>query len=247
MNGRRVARVSAAVALVAGLGYFAMRAPDLLRELEFFRIERVEVSGVRLLAPHEVLAASGVRRGQSVWDDPEPWLAALRAHPGVRDVIVERSLPGTLRIRIDERRPVALVESDALRLATADGLLLPVDPAVAEVDLPLVRGEVGEGERVGDETTLRLLAEAEHVARLDPGLASRVSEIRAEGSTGVLLVLGDLGVEVAIPSGITSEQLRRLDAVLADLARRVEPDQTNARGLRVDARFRDQIVVRFTS
>jgi cell division protein FtsQ len=247
MRLRRAVRVSGLVAVVVGLGYAAVRAPDLLRGLDFFRIERVEIAGVRVLAPHEVLAASGVHRGQSVWDDPAPWLAALRAHPGVRDAEIERSLPRTIHIRVDERRPVALVDGGALRLATADGRLLPADPAVAEVDLPLVRGAVGDGERVSDETTLRLLTEAERVARLDPALAARISEIRAEGDTDILLVFGEPALEVVIPPGIAPEQLRRLDAVLADLARRGQPDRSGTDGLRVDARFRDQIVVRLTS
>jgi hypothetical protein len=246
---RLAVRRLAFAAVLAALGAGAYHAPDLLRELDFFRVERAEVSGVKLLAPHEVLAASGLRPEHSVWDDPAPWTAALRAHPVIRDATVERSLPRTLRIRIVEHRPVALVEAGALRPATAEGAILPVDPALAEVDLPLVRGSVGGVDRVEDDATRLLLGEIARIAQLDPALAARVSEVRRDASGDVLLLVGRPAVELVVSAGVEPGQLRRVQAVLDDLERRsargVHPEASVP--VRVDARFRDQVVVRFPS
>src|SRR5690606_13374138 len=70
------------VALVAaGATALAADLPRLLRRLEFFRIERVEVVGTRYMAPHEVLALSGITAESSLFDDADTWRAALHARP----------------------------------------------------------------------------------------------------------------------------------------------------------------------
>jgi cell division protein FtsQ len=218
--------------------------------MDFFRVERVEISGVQLLAPHEVLAASGVGAGQNVWQDPAPWIAALRAHPVVAEATVERSLPRTLLIHIEERRPVALLEAGTLRPATAEGELLPVDPARVPLDLPLVRGApiAGDAARVEDPDIRLLLVEMGRLARLDPALLARISEIRRAPSGDLLLTLGHPAAELLLPAGSDPLRLRQVRAVLADLDGRgsvaADPRAAPPR-VRVDARFADQVVVRF--
>lgn len=224
--------------------------PWAFRRLDVFRVERVEVVGTHLLAPHEVLAASGLREGQNVWDDPEPWLAALRAHPAVREAAVERVLPRTLRLRVEEQRPVALVELGTLRPVTAEGVVLPVDPTRAPVDLPLLRTPAARASETGleSEAVRRLLAETGRIAELDPALFARVSEVRPAAAGELLLVLGQPAAELMLPAGAEPERLRRLRAVLEDLERRgLVPAARPGRAVRVDLRFADQIVVRLPS
>src|SRR5690606_25338782 len=140
----RLMRAPVRIAAISALAATALSAPfwgpAALRRVGWFEVRRVEVSGTRLLAPHLVLAASGIRSGQSVWDDPQAWEEALRAHPAIADARVVRRLPQTLRVRVEEKRPVAFVEAGSLRPATASGEILPVDPARTPVDLPIVRG-----------------------------------------------------------------------------------------------------------
>ncbi|MEX0912480.1 MAG: FtsQ-type POTRA domain-containing protein, partial [Gemmatimonadota bacterium] len=76
------------IAVLATLGTIALLAAArprwgsyLGRHLSWLTVERVEISGTRLLAPHEVLAASGIQPGQHLLDDRENWEAALEAHP----------------------------------------------------------------------------------------------------------------------------------------------------------------------
>jgi cell division protein FtsQ len=237
----------AAAALCCATLLSPLWGPSVLRHWSVFRVERVEVSGVHLLAPHEVLAASGIHAASNVWDDPEPWRDALRAHPVVRDATVERVFPTGLRIRVEERRPVALVESGTLRPATDRGEVLPVDPAHARVDLPLVRVDARADAAVADAQRLTLLREAGHLARMDPALVSRVSEIRSAGAHDVLLVLGQPSVELLLPPAATPERLRQLRAVLEDLEQRAAAagGTQPGRPVRVDVRFADQVVVRF--
>ena len=244
MRRRRVA-LAAAIGVAIAVGATSPRwAPPVLRKIGFFSAERVEVSGTRLLAPHEVIAASGVRIGVNVWTDPAAWEAALRRHPVVADAEVTRRLPGTLRIRVTEKRPAALVNAGILRPVTAEGEILPVDAARAQVDLPLLQARVKrESRRVDDRKTRAALAEAGRLTDLDPALMARVSEVRAGRDGEMRLLLSSPAAEVIVPAGVDEPRLVRLRVALDDVARRMTGDTLIAGRARLDARFEDQIVV----
>jgi cell division septal protein FtsQ len=218
-------------------------APPILRQVAWFSVERVEVSGMRLLAPHEVLQASGVRRGQNLWDEVSVWESALRAHPVIAGAKVTRDHPHTLRIQVEEERPVGLVQEGALRPATATGALLPIDPARAPVNLPIIRAAAGE-------VTDMLLAETGRLLQLDPGLMARVSEVQQGEAGSLRLTLSSPVAEVLLPPGVGAARLARLRAVLADVEGRLPQGEAGSRrsaSVRLDLRFGDQIVVRFPS
>ena len=218
------------------------------RRIEWFGAQRVEVAGAHLLAPHEVLRASGVRVGTNVWDDPAPFVAALKRHPAIADARVVRVLPRTLRIEVTEKTPAALVQAGTLRPATGDGEILPVDPAREPVDLPLLDGRVRTDARgrVADAETRAALAEAARLGQLAPALMARVSELRP--SHGELrLVLGQPALDVLVRDGTAPDALVRLRAAVDDVARRAAADTTHHGRPTVDARFDDQVVVRWQS
>ena len=220
--------------------------PPLLREIPWFDVARVEVSGTHLLAPHQVLKDSAVRPGQSIWEDLEVWEEPLERNPVIADARVSRELPNVLRIRVREARPVALVEAGTLRPATAGGRVLPVDPARVPVDLPLLRGRVSAAEdgRLRDSLALELLREVGRLGELEPALLARVSEIRGTLDGGLILTLSDPDAALLLPRGADADRLRQAVTVLEDAAGRF-PDRSGSRWspLRVDLRFADQVIV----
>lgn len=237
---KRRARLALLGLAAAAAGSSPFWAPPALSRVPLFDADRVEVVGSALLAPHEVVAASGIRIGASVWTDPAAWEAALRRHPVIAEAAVVRRFPATLRIRITEKRPAAFVAAGTLRPATADGEILPVDPARVPVDLPLAGSAPDTATRVRDRATLHLLAEAGRLADADPVLMARVSELRAGADGATRLVLAHPRAEVLLPAGAAEPRLTQLRAALADVAARV-PEGGRAQ---VDARFADMVVVR---
>jgi cell division protein FtsQ len=218
--------------------------PRVLSRVAWFDVERVEISGTRLLAPHQILAASGIRRGQSVWADASTWERALRANPSIADARVTRKLPRTLRVRVREKLPVAYVEGATLEPVTAAGEILPLDPTRAPVDLPILSGA---WESKPALTRAALLGETARLSRLDPALVADVSEIRATDSTSRVLLLSHRLGEIAIPAGAASERLAQLRAVLSDLAGRLPPADSVTVPARIDLRYGEQIIVRLPS
>jgi cell division protein FtsQ len=205
-------------------------APMLLRQLAFFRVRRVEVVGVRYVQPREILERLAVDTTASVWDDPEPLRRRVAGHPLVRDVEIERNLPGTLVVRLLEHAPVALVATaTGFRAYDERGVALPIDLAASDVNAPILS-------RV-DTALLRLLGEARLEA---PALYSRLSEVRRDGAPGgsgdVYFVLDSLPVRAS--PDITLHRLADVEFVEQDLARR------RVRALELDLRFRDQVIAR---
>ena len=238
----RRGRLALVVAALAVAGSASLWGPPLLRRVDWFDVRRVEVSGSRLLAPHQVLALSGIRRGSSLWEDLEARERALAGHPAIAAARISRRPPHTLRVRVEEERPVALVEADALAPITASGDLFPVDPAEAPVDLPVIRGAWAD---MDVPLRRRVLAETDRLTRLDPALLAEVSEIRMADAGIPALILAHRRALIVLPVGAAPRRLAQLRAVLRDLEQDAAP-ATPALP-RVDLRYEEQVVVRLPS
>jgi len=212
-----------ALAVVATLGWFGL--PRLLGGMEFFRVRRVEVRGLRNLRAEEVLRALPVESVRSVFADFEAWQAAVDSIPGVEGTEMSVRLPGTVVVTVRETEPVALVmRRGRLQLVGEDGEVLAFDPTVAAPDLPVLEQ--------ADSVVTRLLA---RVREADATFFARVvSASRAVDD--VVLAAGKQRYWFRPWAGAEAIQ-----AVLA-----VEQDLENkGRGwAELDARYSGQVVVR---
>ena len=224
----------------AGLAVVALIASPwwgraLLRQLDFFRVRRVEIDGARYVSPDEIVSRLRIDTTQSLFDDVGPLEKRVRQHPSVRDVRIERKLPGTLLVKITENPPVAFVQAaSGLVAVDAAGRSLPVDPATADVDLPVLA--------VRDTLTLRVLGE---VREQLPALFARIGEVRRlpRGTSFYLLFHltespTSLAHDVLALGDVTADRLSDIVPVEQDLARR------KLRATELDLRFRDQVIAR---
>ena len=221
----------------------ATLVPEGLRKVDAFRVLRVEVVGTRFLEPYAVVKAAGLGRASNVFDDPAAWRAGVLTLPLVSDVRVRRKLPATVEITVTEVEPVALVPGPELRAVDGSGWLVPLDPAVTPLDLPILSGVAARGGRLVPAEGARQALDALLAIRRDaPELAERVSQI--ERTPGLLrVVFRDEAAEALLPLEASALQLRQLRLAYADLVSRGE--LSNVR--RIDLRFRDQVVVSFLS
>ncbi len=237
-----LARWLAAVAGVAALTAAAALAPRWLRRAEAFRVRRVDVVGTRYTEPHEVLAASGIGRTASIFDDPAPWRARVLRLPLVTGVEIERRLPSSIVIRVTEAEPVALARTPDLVPVDARGAVLAV-PQGTDLDLPVlaVAARVGANGHLVDPEAVSIAGTLDRIRALEPALAAQVSEARPAPGGGVLLLLRQAAFVARVAVEPTAASLAHLRAALADVAGRGELPRLAA----IDARFADQIVVAF--
>jgi len=140
-----------------------------------FRVHDIRVQGAKTLSRDQVIALSGIGPGTNVFHlDTDAVAASLTADPWIAAATVQRHLPGTVEIEIQERAPVArsYVGADPVALA-GDGVILP---GAATDGLPEIRASVGD---LADE--IRTEA-ARAIAALDPALRARVTAVVAQPS-----------------------------------------------------------------
>ena len=230
------------VTVAAGAAW-AGRAPvvDRLGDLELFRVDDVQVHGLRYLEKGEVLARLGVGPETSIWGDVEAWRASVEEHPLVLSARVSRRIPGRLDVAVVERVPVALVATPVLEAVDAAGARLPLDPARHALDLPVLDVPTPRGEsRLLPERLRGLAAEVARLAGSDTTFLRMASVVGWEDAGSLRVNWTRPEVELLLPLGVPMARLREGLTALEDAAAR-RPDRTPSR---VDLRYADQVVVR---
>lgn len=220
----KLALVGIGLLLVAGSPFWA---PLVMRRMPFFHVHRIEIVGARYVAPSDILARLHVDTMASVWNPTAPLAARVASHPEIEHAVVHRKLPGTLVVEVTERAPVALVpeKSGSLRVYDERGVALPIDPARAPVDVPVLTQR--------DTVLLRLLG-AMRVGM--PVLFAKVSSVSPVGSDEFRMELKSQPVRAM--KDVTLERLADIEPVEADLTAR------QLRVTEIDLRYRDQVIAR---
>jgi cell division protein FtsQ len=213
---------------VAAVGVVGAVVPRIAAQLAIFRVRRVELVGVRYLAPDAVIDALRLTPDASVFVDVGLLSDRVRGLPGVADARVTRRYPRALRVVLRETEPVAFAPAGlggGLVAVDARGRPLPFDAARAELDLP-----VAERADSGVAGVLALLR------AVDPALFGEIELARATPRGDVLLEWASRRVLLRRDAG--PEDIRAVVLVAQDLVAR------GRRSAELDGRYAGQVVVR---
>jgi cell division protein FtsQ len=222
-----VKRPALVVAGALALLFAALAAGRLaLRHMGFFRVRRVELVGTRYLSPEPLVRGLGLRPDQNLFDDAGEIARRAEQVAGVVSARVERRLPGTLRVVVTERVPLAFAPApNGLAALDAEGRALPYDPAATGLELPLVPG--------ADSLVLGALA---RVRAADSTLYQEVEAARRGPAGSVMLELGQR--RVLLRGQPSLEDVQAVAAVRRQLAATGRPYAE------LDARFAGWVVAR---
>lgn len=174
---RRVLIAVVALLVLAGPVWLALKSP-------WATVQRIEVTGTDRVALAQVRAAAGAEVGR-------PMLLArtadIEARVGrqrlVRSVEVTRHWPGTIRVRVTERVPVAaLPNGSRLALVDRDGVVVE-QVARAPAGLPRLQVPIGAEEVPALRGSLQVLQ------ALPAALSGPLQTIGAESPDGIWLEL----------------------------------------------------------
>jgi cell division protein FtsQ len=223
-----------AASVVGVLAVFAFALPYVLRGLDYFHVQTVQLEGARYLTPTSVIAALGADTSASVFDDPARFVAKVESIPLVARARVRRRLPGTLVVTIVERTPVALIPTtEGFRGVDSAGTRLPIDPALSAFDAPVVLPPAGPRDTAADRRLFNLLGA---MRAQNPALFDAVEEARRVSSTEWQLKTAHQRVRI-IPQ-VTLARLADIFPVEQDLVRR------RIRAVELDLRFRNLVIAR---
>jgi len=188
----------------------------------------VTVEGRETTDRETILAALAVKLGSPILAvSPKHAKQQLETLPWVRSAVIERRLPGTLYVRLVERKPLALWQHGGkIELIDRAGAVIPVARLDRFAKLPMV---VGEGAASHAAELLDMLAS-------EPDLATRVTAAIRVGARRWNLRI-DNAIDVLLPADETAgawAQLARLDRSSALLQRDVQT---------IDIRLPDRLVL----
>ena len=234
--------VSTAGALGLGAPFWA---PPVLGTLPVFRVERVEVAGNVFVGRDDVLQLAAIGPEASVWDDGSAWEARVRSHALVREARVRRVGMRGIEIRVTEVQPLALVMEETLVPVDEEGRVLPLDPSVWGLNLPVLTG--GDGEdggvdvedgRVSDALARGALHALAALKEYDDAFFGQISELwpRDAESLEIELIESGRTGRVLLLAADAVRGLRRVELALGHAA--------DSAASVADARFEGQVVLR---
>jgi cell division protein FtsQ len=194
-----------------------------------FAITSVEITGNDQRAVDAIVAESGLEVGANVFvADLDAAQAKILGDPWISQATLARRLPGTIVVRVTERKAAALAAMGDTFLTTADGepfkKLEPGDPIDALADLPLVTGFRAESmadDRDGTMRTIRraidLAAEFQRSPLARRGL---LEEVHVEADGVYSLVVGKSAVELVLGAPPFRRKLEQAARVVAELDKR---------------------------
>lgn len=182
---RRLIATMVFLASIAALVWIAFWSPLLT-------VDKIQVVGARNSSPAEVRSATGLGPADNLLlVSTGDVVARVKELPWVRDAKVDRRLPGTVRVRVFERRP-AMVLTLASGRWTIDSMGRVLDSGASSQGLPSLSGPEVGALRPGDEVSGPELTGALKVWRkLPKKLRLQVAAIFAPTVERITLVLDD--------------------------------------------------------
>ena len=207
-----------------------------------FQVQKIEVQGCTYSQAEPIRAEAHELEGKSIFEaDLSAIAARVEELPHVERARVTRVFPATIRITIDERRAIALLNDGQLRPLDGTGHVLPRFQSVLKADLPIVSGVTYSKENPGTELAEGGIRLCEFIAALQaqqPVLYHQISEFHFGRKNDLTIFLLHRGVPVRLGHEGWLEKCDRLQAVLPQLS-----SQT-AKTAAIDLRFENQVVTR---
>ncbi|MFQ6091143.1 MAG: cell division protein FtsQ/DivIB [bacterium] len=235
----RITLALVALGLVALLGHevhrWALQTP-------IFELKRITVRGNHLVSEETVLGLARIEPRCNLFRiDVGEIRERLAENCFVRRAEVQRRLPSSLVISIEERKPVALLESDGGTVDEEGVLLHPLSPEQWP-GLPVLSGvDLGDeecGEPLQSEKVRWAISFIRAMAEMRPSPPFGIGELDLSDIRHPLLYPAAKGVPVRIGGAGCLSRLASLPVVLADMERKgIEAEY-------IDARFLGQIIVR---
>jgi len=217
-------------AIVAGALWIYERTQSDAR----FALKTIEVSGAVHTPRSAVNAITQAYVGANLFRlDIAHIQNDLRSLGWVSRIETEKQLPDTLRVRIVERTPVALLQSgDRLQYVDENGVpFAELSPAVGDSDLPLITGATGV-------ELARCVALLRALRARDAEVFARISEVRPVPPDGFALFDRQLGAVVYAREGDLSAKWRDPYAIAG------AEKLGRAAIAYADLRFADRIVIK---
>lgn len=236
----RVSVIISSLVLVVSGGFFGLR---LLFSSDYFRLDSIRVENAERVSNEEILALSDIQKGSCIFDlDLERIGRKIEENQWIASAQVERVLPREVVIRVEERKPCAIVNLGYLYYLDAQGTIFKLLDPEDRLDYPVITGIdrnfLLEKQELAHEMLLeatRLIEELRGRSRFN---LDDISELHIDASGGIDLFTYVGGVPVHMGYNNYSTKLDRLESIYKELEPRLQ-------GLKyIDLNVLDRVIVK---
>lgn len=210
-------------------------------------VSKVIVEGNRIVEANEILQFAHVKPGTPMYDLD---LAAIRrdvvSNFFIKDAVVERDLPSTIRITVHERIPLALINNGQILYVDEEGVVLPHSISKETFDLPILSGvssaaSLKPGTRIKDPEVQEALVILSAAKLVGKELYHVLSEVHLRNGGDIVLYAAEGGVPIIFGHGNVASKMVRLEQFWNEVVRERGAQHVQY----VDLRYDDQVVVRW--
>lgn len=172
-SGRRLFKGIIFLLICGGILAFLVYTP-------FLTLTQIKLEGAEKMTVDDILKVGGIYMGEPIFELETNTVASRLAKDlRIEEVTVRRKLPGTLEVRVKERKPLATIVCDYGYLdLDRHGKVIDSYKNLREMAIPMITGaqvrDMYIGDDVEDSMVLQIL---NFLERLEPASINKLSEV----------------------------------------------------------------------
>lgn len=224
--------------LVITAALFLLHLYRTVSELEILKIMEIEIKGNHRLSEETLLNITNIRRDNILKIDLEDLRDKFFQSPWIKEAVIRRELPGTIKVNLIERIPEAIIDyGDSFYLVDGEGVIIERARDRSGYLLPVISGvDLSEG-RFGEKINSKGLTEGLTLLRFLKAKGLGIDDIELVAKNPDELTLHIAGKQIKVGSGDYQEKFSRLDDIDRELSRK------GILASSIDLRFKGKVVV----
>ncbi len=196
-----------------------------LLEDPFFRVREIEVEGCTKIRPELIRSLIMIEGMPNLFTLRLGEIARrVETHPWIDHLVMRKVFPNKIKIHVEERRPIAILQLEELYYLDAKGVVFSPVKDGDGYNFPFLTGLTRQALEKDPETSKDLLLKAlELLSRAEKEKVSpieEVSQIHMSRIFGIDCYNKTTGLEVKMGEDAFGEKMRRLSIVWSDLQKR---------------------------
>jgi cell division protein FtsQ len=196
-----------------------------LLEDPYFRVREVEIEGCVKIRPEAVRSLTMIEGMPNLFTVRLEEIAKhIESHPWIDHFVVRKVFPHKIRVQIEERKPIAILQLEKLYYIDAKGVVFSPVGEGDGYNFPFLTGLTRQALEKDSESSRDLLVRALDLVRLTEkervSPLEEISEIHMSRNFGIDCYAKADGLEVKMGKDSFHEKMRRLSIVWSDLQKR---------------------------
>ena len=196
-----------------------------LLEDSYFRVREVEIEGCGKIRPEAIRSLLMIEGMPNLFTVRLEEIARrVETHPWIDHFVVRKVFPHKIRVQIEERKPIAILQLEKLYYIDAKGVVFSPVGEGDGYNFPFLTGLTRQALEKDSESSRDLLMRALELVRLTEkekvSPLEEISEIHMSRTFGMDCYARANGLEVKMGKDSFHEKMRRLSIVWSDLQKR---------------------------